>query len=302
MLTFESPNQLPNVPSLGVLRRSMTLTRDSTRAALRDAITSSDPTHHLPSRLLHLTLNKAKSLLYPPGETSTAEIFDLFPLLPFEIRALIWYFARPDPRILEVSTRFSGYTMSGSRMWYSTSPPPALLSVSQEARREAQRYYKRAFARNGYDAMTYVDFRRDTIFIHRWGSFRKGGGRYSARAQGDGFVSDEDWKNVRMLALSRGAFVGLEGVAVKEVLGCIDVLWCIEGWSVGRRQAKLREGVRIRAIDMNSGLIDQGLKNEVEEIQSMLRGVQWDDEKGPVVRVGHLQRRFDEEIWVDCEY
>lgn len=272
-----------------------------TRTSPKDPLNPLD--HHRTSRLLHLTLSKAKSLLHSSNDLSAfpTESFPLFPFLPFEIRALIWFFALPAPRVLELSTRFPPYTSHLPRMWYSSAPLPTLLSVSQEARREAQRHYTRAFARNGYDAMTYVDFWNDTVFLHRWGSLLRAGSRYTASQRTTQLIVDEDWKSIKNLALSRGAFAELEDVMIKEVLGGVETLWCIEGWRVGRREAKLRDGLRIRELDLRAG-VDHGLLSEIIGINRLLNNVGWERGKRPMVKVGRFERRFDDGLWVDCEY
>lgn len=70
--------------------------------------------------------------------------FDLFPLLPPELRLRIWAFALPGPRILHINA--TAAPTSSSPAFASmplTTTPPTLLSVSREARDVALMHYRR---------------------------------------------------------------------------------------------------------------------------------------------------------------
>ncbi|KAH7115424.1 hypothetical protein B0J13DRAFT_459639 [Dactylonectria estremocensis] len=84
--------------------------------------------------------------------------FHPFPRLHFELRALIWGFAAA-PRIVHIRTDTADFS--------SPTPPPAVIQVSQEARRYAP--YRKSFfttTNNGSEPRyVWVNFETDMIFI-----------------------------------------------------------------------------------------------------------------------------------------
>ncbi|KUJ17763.1 uncharacterized protein LY89DRAFT_733589 [Mollisia scopiformis] len=74
----------------------------------------------------------------PSRASKPATTFHLFPNLPAELRKKIWEAARPEPRVVRVSTK--------GREWGSTKGKvPALLHVCFESRQIALQWYKLSF-------------------------------------------------------------------------------------------------------------------------------------------------------------
>jgi hypothetical protein len=87
-----------------------------------------------------------------------ATSFHLFPLLAPELRLKVWQ-AACTPRILPII--YTNLTFT------STTPPPTLLSVSREARNEAQHIYKLSFATSTSPATIYFNPYLDTLYLPR---------------------------------------------------------------------------------------------------------------------------------------
>jgi hypothetical protein len=66
-----------------------------------------------------------------PWQPSPLGKFEKFASLPYELRVLIWEYALPGPRIIEVS-HFRD--KKGNEHWIPSSPPPTILDVNREAR------------------------------------------------------------------------------------------------------------------------------------------------------------------------
>jgi hypothetical protein len=91
--------------------------------------------------------------------TSAPQAFHLFPLLAPELRLKIWQ-AACTPRILPI--------IYANRAFTSTTPPPTLLSVSREARNEAQRVYQLFFATSTSPGKIYFNPHLDTLYLPRY--------------------------------------------------------------------------------------------------------------------------------------
>jgi hypothetical protein len=62
--------------------------------------------------------------------------FTRFPKLPIELRYIIWSFALPDARVIEILWN------SQSNKYYTDAPQPTVLRVNKESRGEALRFYE----------------------------------------------------------------------------------------------------------------------------------------------------------------
>lgn len=110
-----------------------------------------------------------------------AQEFTCFPELPLELRRLVWGYASNFPREVDIKIKKKG---TGNRVvadpivegiveydHYSSTAPPAVLSVSCEARGEALRFYT-TYCGNLGDAenaqrQIYINFRADRIHFVR---------------------------------------------------------------------------------------------------------------------------------------
>lgn len=88
--------------------------------------------------------------------------FTLFPTLPSELRCKIWA-AACVPRILSLT-----YDSSTSS-FKTTTPPPAILAVSREARDEALRIYSPTFGTSTEPATIPFNPYLDTLYLPRYG-------------------------------------------------------------------------------------------------------------------------------------
>lgn len=79
-----------------------------------------------------------------PSTTKTQNLneFALFPELPLELRLKVWRTTLPGPRIVTILLSEQNGQMIGT----SSAKIPQALHVSSEARKEARRFYKLAFA------------------------------------------------------------------------------------------------------------------------------------------------------------
>jgi hypothetical protein len=80
--------------------------------------------------------------------------FHLFPLLPLELRHLIWEFGM-SPREVAVGRGLKLRALT---------PPPAILHVCAEARSHLQRHYTKSFARGSPHKFFLVNFNIDTVY------------------------------------------------------------------------------------------------------------------------------------------
>jgi hypothetical protein len=85
--------------------------------------------------------------------------FHLFPNLPIEIRWMIWYLSL-EPRIVEILLRSSGAI-------YSNAALPTAFRVSKDSRAAVLLYYPLHFALGFQPAATHINFKLDTIYLHR---------------------------------------------------------------------------------------------------------------------------------------
>ncbi|KAF4632494.1 hypothetical protein G7Y89_g5631 [Cudoniella acicularis] len=106
--------------------------------------------------------------------TKSANTFHLFPLLPPEIRCLIWHFAALSHPARVIYLEFSASeTLHGQKRGYTSSASiPAVLHTCQDSRNEALRArYQLEFATTSADpapARIYVDFNSDVIHLRRF--------------------------------------------------------------------------------------------------------------------------------------
>ena len=88
------------------------------------------------------------------------ESFPQFPILPGELRNLIWASALPEPRVVEIAWS------SISRSLISTTPTPAVLRACRESRRETiSNYNGLQFGESSLVVL--VDYERDTVYFGR---------------------------------------------------------------------------------------------------------------------------------------
>lgn len=89
------------------------------------------------------------------------EEFACFPLLPPELRVVIWKFASHEIRELDVTLkRDADYNPTH---FASTRPPPAILHTSHEAREEGLKYYKLAFDLDSAPPRIYFNIDADRV-------------------------------------------------------------------------------------------------------------------------------------------
>ncbi|KAH8681457.1 hypothetical protein BX600DRAFT_429392 [Xylariales sp. PMI_506] len=86
--------------------------------------------------------------------------FRLFSLLPTEIRLDIWQYSCHQ-RVVEV------YYNSKKDRCEASTPPPAILHVCRESRREALRLYKELFCTKTHSSNIYFNPEVDTLYIPR---------------------------------------------------------------------------------------------------------------------------------------
>jgi len=104
--------------------------------------------------------------------------FTLFPKLPFEIRAQIYAYALPEPRLIELicevpsrlklslNSKTEKQTHAHLLDYVSKAPIPSLLHVCRESRGEAMRTYELGLG-YGHEnrGKIFIDFTRDTLLI-----------------------------------------------------------------------------------------------------------------------------------------
>jgi hypothetical protein len=104
-------------------------------------------------------------------------MFTLFPHLPFELRALIWYYALPPPRFIHIPELHTNpipttpphRSPSTFLSLSSASPPPTLLSICRESRSFilTTGNYTLSFRSvyNSQPGRTYFNFDKDVLFL-----------------------------------------------------------------------------------------------------------------------------------------
>jgi hypothetical protein len=88
-------------------------------------------------------------------------MFTLFPNLPQELREMIWKFALPGPRTIEISL----VNPHRSPAYYFK--VPAVLQVSREARKTVQGFYRLFLERKRKDGARFIAFQCHIILISK---------------------------------------------------------------------------------------------------------------------------------------
>lgn len=102
-----------------------------------------------------MPLSKPFTMQAPPTD------FRIFPLLPTEIRLLIWRLSCPPSRLVEVR-----YDPDSGRC-SSPTKPPVIVQVNREARSEALLLYQRAFQSQGQSEYIFFCPALDTLYFPR---------------------------------------------------------------------------------------------------------------------------------------
>lgn len=78
-----------------------------------------------------------------------APTFSVFPRLPVELRLKIWRATIEEGRVLEIQEGLHGKISNRSNIkpWLSLCPPPSLLHVNSESRKEGLRFYSLSFGK-----------------------------------------------------------------------------------------------------------------------------------------------------------
>jgi len=88
-------------------------------------------------------------------------MFTLFPGLPLELREMIWKFALPGARTIEIS---SVNPHRGPAYYFKV---PTILQVSHEARRTAQGFYRLYLERKRKDGARFIAFQCHILLISK---------------------------------------------------------------------------------------------------------------------------------------
>ncbi|KAG4441394.1 hypothetical protein IFR05_003151 [Cadophora sp. M221] len=90
-------------------------------------------------------------------------VFKFFPKLPFELRLIVYAYALPPPRFVELQTSDSQKTQSRQ---FSKSPIPALLHATAETRRAMRALgYKLSFGTELHPPQTWFNFSHDYLYL-----------------------------------------------------------------------------------------------------------------------------------------
>ncbi|KAH9205035.1 hypothetical protein DL95DRAFT_470963 [Leptodontidium sp. 2 PMI_412] len=90
-------------------------------------------------------------------------VFKFFPKLPFELRLMVYEYALPPPRFVELQTSDSQKVQSRQ---FSKSPIPALLHATSETRQTMKALgYKLAFGTELQAPQTWFNFSRDYLYL-----------------------------------------------------------------------------------------------------------------------------------------
>jgi hypothetical protein len=133
----------------------------------------------------------------------------LFPMLPVEIRLIIWRMALPGPRIVEVYLDQVTDKNSGpvDDVIKTNTPPPTLMHVNFESRKVAlEKYWLRLCNPTIKTCLAQIDPAEDTIFIP-WSRRTKYGSESFTRRLINGTASSEEAKqSVRFMAVDERAW------------------------------------------------------------------------------------------------
>lgn len=88
-------------------------------------------------------------------------MFTLFPKLSLELREMIWKFALPGPRTIEISS----INQHRSPAYYFK--VPTVLQVNHESRRTAQSFYCLCLERRRKDGARFIAFQSHIILISK---------------------------------------------------------------------------------------------------------------------------------------
>jgi hypothetical protein len=136
---------------------------------------------------LDLIRNAARLSIRPQLLTT----FHLFGDLPAELRIKIWK-AALTPRVVTILTQTTNVNTTNNIAFYTTSPPPTLLSVSHESRSEALSSYRLSFSTSQNLPTTYFNPHLDTLYFPR---HREMGYDEVLRDFRDLVKDDKDWLN-----------------------------------------------------------------------------------------------------------
>jgi hypothetical protein len=96
---------------------------------------------------------------------TSSSSFELFPLLPFELRLKIWHLVLSTPRVVTISCEREKLDRERrfAKSFVSTTRPPALLHVCSETRSEGLSIYTPHFKTDTSPIYTYISFENDTV-------------------------------------------------------------------------------------------------------------------------------------------
>ncbi|PBP22006.1 hypothetical protein BUE80_DR007108 [Diplocarpon rosae] len=108
--------------------------------------------------------HKKKEKIYT---VRTKRAFVLFPKLPFEVRELVFEFAKLGPQIVTIASvpceaDQASQTELVTQAFYNV---PPLLHVNAQSRKQAKRYYELAFSRNLACNPLYFNFKTDALLF-----------------------------------------------------------------------------------------------------------------------------------------
>ncbi|KUJ15520.1 uncharacterized protein LY89DRAFT_735621 [Mollisia scopiformis] len=173
--------------------------------------------------------------------------FPRFQELPAEIRCLIWNYATPEARVVEMRLKQS----KGNKVSFrSICQIPAILHTCQESRAIGLQTYHLAFRTSSSPAMTFVDFERDIIYFGAKAIFQSYKPIISRSKEWWDEEGFSDFENIRRIGLGSTSSPFYEGPNLEELRGVKEIIMVARmeygshrKWDLGRNPKLVRFGI-----------------------------------------------------------